>query len=282
RRLPFMLTRRKKFWAFRRYILCQMSSSLRVSRSLQKQGKRECMLKNGKILLEKLIASCNGKHNPIQNFTAEELEAATNNYDPEKVITNDLLYKLYKGLLQDRQISVMKFEDNLEAGQYCFNCIEFASQMNHNNVLRFRGCCLESQIPILVFEFVSYGTLDNRIHGPRQSEYLTTGVCNEKSDVYSFGALLLELLTGKRIDHSSSFENGEKHFLQGLVKKHTENNTFLEIIDPVIVAEGLWPKKDQQLLIYTEIAFKCLSKWEEDRPTIVQVAKQLRQVYQSL
>ncbi|EOY11443.1 Uncharacterized protein TCM_026616 [Theobroma cacao] len=36
------------------------------------------LLKNGSMLLEKLIASCNGKCNPIRTFSAEELSKATN------------------------------------------------------------------------------------------------------------------------------------------------------------------------------------------------------------
>lgn len=344
-----------------------MSLSLRTSKSLEKSEKRKFMLKNGKFLLQKLIASSNGTYNPIRNFTAEELKAATNNYDPGKVITKDLLYKLYKGFFQDRPISVMKFGDNLNTEEYyCFNCIGFASQMGHKNILKLVGCCLETEVPILVFEFVAYGTLADRVHDPNGSqlepfllkhrlkiameianavaylhvgfsrpivfrdikpstilfqeqnvakffdfsvsisipegkthvndndkvigtfgfiapEYMTSGNCNEKSDVYSFGALLLELLTGKRISYSSCFENGEEYFLQELVKKSIESNSFKEIVDPIIVGEeGLWPEKEKQLLGYTELAIKCLSKSEQDRPTMVQLAKHLRQLHRSI
>ncbi|KAJ4720757.1 putative Receptor protein kinase [Melia azedarach] len=342
-----------------------MSSSSRTSKSLEKEDEREFMLRNGKILLEKLITSCNGKHNPIRTFTAEELKVATNNYDRRNIITKDLLYRVYKGMLEDRPISVMKFITNMDVEQYCFNCIVFATQMNHKNVLKFRGYCLGTQIPILVFEFVAYGTLANRIHDTQQSqfepfllkhrlktameiasavaylhvgfsrpivfrdikpstilfqeqyvakffdfsvsiiipegetcindddkvigtfgfvapEYLRTGYCNEKSDVYSFGALLLELLTGKRISYSTCFENGEEYYLQELVEKHAEKKKLNEVVDPVIVEEGLWLEKEPKLLVYTDIALKCLSKSVEERPTMVQVAKQLKQIYQSI
>ncbi|KAK9187145.1 hypothetical protein WN944_018536 [Citrus x changshan-huyou] len=97
-----------------------MSLSLRTSNSLEKAKKRKFMPKNGKFLLQKLIASCNGKYYPIRNFIALELEGATNNYDPGKVIT--------------------------------------------------RGCCLETEVPILVFEFVACGTLADRIHDPNGSQ----------------------------------------------------------------------------------------------------------------
>ncbi|KDO37184.1 hypothetical protein CISIN_1g040292mg, partial [Citrus sinensis] len=134
-----------------------MSLSLRTSNSLEKAKERKFMPKNGKFLLQKLIASCNGKYYPIRNFIALELEGATNNYDPGK------------GFLQDHPIS--EFGDNLNTEEYyCFNCIAFASQMSHKNILKFVGCCLETEVPILVFEFVACGTLADRIHDPNGSQ----------------------------------------------------------------------------------------------------------------
>ena len=129
------------------------------------------MLRNGKVFLEKLIKSCDNKRNPIRCFHENELNIATKNYDRQKVITTGLGYELFKGFLHDYPVSIMKFVNSDYAAEFCFNNIVFASQMNHKNVMRLIGCCLETENPVLVFEYVEYGTLADRIYHPRQPNF---------------------------------------------------------------------------------------------------------------
>ncbi|XP_031253807.1 non-functional pseudokinase ZED1-like [Pistacia vera] len=138
-------------------------------------------------------------------------------------------------------------------------------------------------------------------YGFMAPEYAITRKCNEKVDVYSFGRILLVLLTGLKSHQPSSWPT-ETHFdgplerddspirpteyhfdgpLERVVKKYIEQERFTELVDPIVVGSGLSLEKEEQLQAFAELAFKCLSHSAVDRPTMIDVAKQLRHIYKS-
>lgn len=78
----------------------------RLLRMVRQKERKRAFLENGSVLLEKLIAYCNGRPIPIRSFSTEELERATNNFDPCCVFYEEWLYKWYKGSFEGRIISV--------------------------------------------------------------------------------------------------------------------------------------------------------------------------------
>jgi serine/threonine protein kinase len=117
--------------------------------------KERAFLKNGSMLLEKLIVSCNAKPIPIRTFSAQELRQATDNY------ANRQFWEWYKGSLEGRMVSVNRFPDT----DLVINELVISAQMSgHSNVLKPIWCCLETPCPISIYEFAANGLLADRVY----------------------------------------------------------------------------------------------------------------------
>ncbi|KAF3945315.1 hypothetical protein CMV_028309 [Castanea mollissima] len=135
------------------------------------QTEESFYLENGGLMLEQLITSFDGKHNSFRIFSKQELEKATNDYHVDGILYKSFQYIAYRGTHDGREIFVKKFtSSSLQAYKtWCINEIAVVSQMNnHNNVVKFFGCCLETEIPTLVYEFVENGNLSDHIFDDRR------------------------------------------------------------------------------------------------------------------
>ncbi|XP_038693692.1 non-functional pseudokinase ZED1-like [Tripterygium wilfordii] len=126
----------------------------------KKKEREQFFLKNGGKMLEQMISIFNGKCNPIRSFSEEDLMRATNNYDRRKIRHEDWNFCIYEGTIESRSVLVKKFKKEISTPgggdplELVTNETAIASNMsNHKNFLKLLGCCLETEIPILVYEF---------------------------------------------------------------------------------------------------------------------------------
>ncbi|CAN6544272.1 unnamed protein product [Malus baccata var. baccata] len=312
--------------------------------------------KNGGLLLDQHISL----HGSTKTFAAEELEAAAAYYNQSHTFGSGESGTVYKGLLSDG-VTVDIVKTVVRAGQIerFINDIVTLTKINHENVVNFLDCCLETEAPMLVYELACNGTLFNYIHhangksslpwhvllkiasesaaalaylhsaadssktmiirgivnssnillsdcftakvsgiGPSRlvpipsnesqittlvqqtvgyldPEYLSTGQLTNKSDVYSFGVVLLEILTGEK---PLSFDRPEnRRIITSHFVSSVEQNELFQIVVSQLVNEG----NREQLRAVAELAKRCLKLSSTERPTMEEVAGELRRLCDS-
>ncbi|CAN6336389.1 unnamed protein product [Urochloa humidicola] len=122
----------------------------------EKQKMRETFRKNGGPLLENV--------NNIKLFKKEELKPILKS---RRIIGKGFFGEVYRGVLNDQQAVALKkpINVNVAHNEQFANEIIIQSRVIHKNIVRLIGCCLEVDTPLLVYEFVSKGSLHDILHG---------------------------------------------------------------------------------------------------------------------
>ncbi|KAF3573938.1 hypothetical protein F2Q69_00061075, partial [Brassica cretica] len=142
------------------------------------QRKKKFFKRNGGLLLQQQLNTREGNVEKTRIFSSRELEKATENFSESRILGQGGQGTVYKGMLVDgRTVAVKKSqvvdEDKLEE---FINEIVILSQVNHRHVIKLLGCCLETEVPILVYEFIPNGNLFQHIHEESDDYTMIWGV----------------------------------------------------------------------------------------------------------
>ncbi|KAJ1376953.1 Serine-threonine/tyrosine-protein kinase, catalytic domain [Sesbania bispinosa] len=149
--------------------LCLFLLGYRLYQYVQKRresNRKETLFRqNGGYLLQEKLSSY-GHGEKAKLFTAEELQRATDNYNQSRFLGQGGYGMVYKGMLPDGTIVAVKKSKEIERNQMetFVNEVVILSQINHRNIVKLIGCCLETETPLLVYEFIPNGTLSQHIH----------------------------------------------------------------------------------------------------------------------
>ncbi|KAF6159057.1 hypothetical protein GIB67_032674 [Kingdonia uniflora] len=234
-------------------------------------------------------------------FSFEGIATATNNFSLDNKLGQGGFGPVFEGVLPcGTKIAVKRLSRRSGQGLEEFKTeIVLIAKLQHINLVRLLGCCIQGEEKMLIYEYMPNNSLDaflfemnpkisdfgmakifgrnqnqentNRVvgtYGYMSPEYAMEGLFSVKSDVYSFGVLLLEIVSGTRNTHRTSEDSPN---LLGHSWMLWNEGKAEEIIDPSISKSC--PKSDVLRCIH--VGLLCVQDSAIDRPTMSTVVLML-------
>ncbi|CAI8590341.1 unnamed protein product [Vicia faba] len=144
-----------------------------MKRRMIKKRREKFFKRNGGLLLQKRMSAGEVNVDRTILFTLKDLKKATDNFNKDRILGKGGQGTVYKGMLVDGKIvAVKKFKVEGKVEEF-INEFVILSQINNRNVVRLLGCCLETEIPLLVYEFIPNGNLFEYLHDQNEDIPMT-------------------------------------------------------------------------------------------------------------
>ncbi|KAJ0533231.1 putative protein kinase RLK-Pelle-DLSV family [Helianthus annuus] len=139
----------------------------------------------------------------LRYFTFQSISSATNNFSSTNKLGKGGFGEVYKGKLVDGQeVAVKRLSKTSGQGIKEFkNETELIAKLQHTNLVRLLGCCVEKQEQILVYEYMPNSSLDSFLFDPTKKGLLDWNNRFVIIDGIAQGLLYLHKFSRLRIIH---------------------------------------------------------------------------------
>ncbi|GLU22795.1 hypothetical protein SLE2022_388430 [Rubroshorea leprosula] len=105
-------------------------------------------------------------------FTFRQIKTATSNFDPANKIGEGGFGSVYKGMLLDGTIIAVKqlSSKSRQGNREFVTEIGMISGLQHPNLVRLYGCCVEKNQLLLVYEYMENNSLARALFGPEEGQ----------------------------------------------------------------------------------------------------------------
>ncbi|KAH0971529.1 hypothetical protein GBA52_023685 [Prunus armeniaca] len=114
---------------------------------------------------EDMLKNNDGKS--ARMFHLKDVKKATKGFSKDRVLGSGGFGEVYKGELEDGTVVAVKSAKvgNIKSTEQVLNEVGILSQVNHKNLVRLLGYCVEAAQPLMLYEYISNGTLSDHLHG---------------------------------------------------------------------------------------------------------------------
>ncbi|XP_062024301.1 probable receptor-like protein kinase At1g11050 isoform X2 [Rosa rugosa] len=123
--------------------------------------------------------SAGGGKNDIELpvLSLRSILAATNNFSEANKLGEGGFGPVYKGILNENlEVAIKRLSKKSGQGyQEFMNELKLIAKLQHNNLVRLLGCCIEKEEMILIYEYMPNRSLDKFLFDPRENTKLDWG-----------------------------------------------------------------------------------------------------------